>query len=438
MWMALTAVIALLSGCSTTELADKPATGNPVVRLEVISLRESSSQQAQSSGSGFFVTRDGYLVSNDHVVHPIVEGERCKTQSVKIRINPGERDERVLTGETVAFDQAADIALVKVPGSRNRPTLQLAQPGTLQAGSPVHAQGYPLGGPYKETSGTVIGVLPADARRPTGIVFCTAEVKPGNSGGPVLDQDGKVVAVAVAISNVELLKAFKQVQDAAASGLAQMMEAMAQASAKMKADGDKDGYGSQFDAMIGKGKATLKEHAERSWILEEATKNPNKTHAIDVADVRQLLAKWHIPVDDQVAVTSKRGQSPGVSAPSSIDSKATFPAAEPEHKGASVEGTLVRPRTGEPIPGQTVFVCVPTVLPDGSMGISANAILQQTKTDADGRFRLSNLPVGKRIMVTVTDSNGSFQFVTLTTGDIKRLGEVFLRGDIEKAKKNPN
>lgn len=288
----------VLAGCSTTDVTQQSASGNPVVRLEIISLHRSSNRQVQSFGSGFFITRDGYLLTNDHVVNPVVESERCKSQSIKVRINAGQRGERVVSGKVVAFDHAADLAVVKISGLRNRPTLSLSESGMLPQGSTVRAQGYPGGGPYKETKGTVIGTVPANAQCPTGIMFCSTPVQPGNSGGPVLDDRSKVVGVAVAISDVRFLEAVKQVQDAAASALSNITAALEQAKRKMEASGDKNGYADQLGALAAKGKQSLREHAERSWILEEAVKHPNKTHVIDIADARRFLAKRGVSVGD--------------------------------------------------------------------------------------------------------------------------------------------
>jgi V8-like Glu-specific endopeptidase len=280
-----------VSAAGATHKAD---TRNPVVRLEITSLHESSNRQARSSGTGFFVTHNGYVLTNDHVVRPIVEKERCKTQSIKVRVNQGQRDERVVTGKIFAFDPVADLAVIKISGTNNWPVLPLNAPHALQPGIPVCAQGYPLGGPYKETNGVVIADLPASTERPTGVILTSAPVQPGNSGGPILDGQGNVIGVAVAMSNVELLKSIKDVQDAAKDAMTQMMAALAEASEKMKAQGDKDGYGARMDTMVKKGKVALDKYAEQSWVLAEAVKYPNKTHAIAIADVNRLLDKWRV------------------------------------------------------------------------------------------------------------------------------------------------
>jgi len=300
----------LVAGCATSEVGvqtpggqpagkaegDQPRSraGNPVVRLELTALHRSSGGRVRGYGSGFFITRDGYLVTNDHVVHPVKDGERCQVQSLMVRINQGRDGEHVVPGKVVAFDHAADLAVVKVSGSRNRPVLRLSRPGALRKGSTVRAQGYPRGGPYKETKGAVFAMTSAGGKRPTGIIYCSAPVQPGNSGGPVLDERGMVVGVAVAMSDVRFQRSMKQVQDAAASGLADITAALERAQQRMKAQGDRHGYADRFGAMAVQGRKSLRDYAERSWILEEAVKHPHKTHAIDVTDLHKRLAKWGV------------------------------------------------------------------------------------------------------------------------------------------------
>lgn len=292
--MALLSALAVIAGYATTEAASRLETANPVVRLEITALHQSSNRRVSSYGSGFFVTPDGYIVTNDHVVHPIVNKERCKTQTVKVRVNQGQRDEQVVTGTIFASDPLADLAVVKIPGSQNRPVVTLSAPCTLQLGTLVRAQGYPLGGPYKETQGIVIADLPADTVRPTGLILCSAAVQPGNSGGPVLDVQGNVIGVAVAVSHIKLLQDVKPMQDAARDTLTKMRSALAEASKEMQAQGDKDGYGARMEALAKQGMATLDKYAEQSWVLAEAVLHPNKTHVIAVADVNRLLDQWRV------------------------------------------------------------------------------------------------------------------------------------------------
>jgi len=295
--MALLSALVLsaaIAGYATTEAASRPDNSNPVVRLEITALHQSSNRQVNSYGSGFFVTPDGYIVTNEHVVRPIVGKERCKTQTVKVRVNQGRRDEQVVTGAIFASDPLTDLPVVKIPGVQNWPVLNLSAPSTLQLGTPVRAQGYPLGGPYKETQGIVIADLPANTVRPTGLILCSAPVRPGNSGGPVLDGQGNVIGVAVAVSHIKLLQDVKPMQEAARDTLTKMRSKLAEASKEVQAQGDKEGYVARMEALAKQGMAALDKYAEQSWVLAEAVIQPDKTHVIAVADVNRLLDQWRV------------------------------------------------------------------------------------------------------------------------------------------------
>ncbi|WP_402468993.1 MarP family serine protease [Isoptericola aurantiacus] len=143
------------------------------------------------TGSGFAVGPDR-VVTNAHVVagveRPLVE-------------LPGRA---ALEGRVVYFDPEADLAVVAVDGLDAEP-LDVAP--VLDVGDPAVVQGYPHGGPFTSTGAEVLDV--GSARIPTSggiggadrdIYVLAAEVRPGNSGGPVLSTDGDVVGVIFARS----------------------------------------------------------------------------------------------------------------------------------------------------------------------------------------------------------------------------------------------
>ncbi len=136
-----------------------------------------------SLGTGFFVSNDGLILSNAHVV-----GEE---KVVTVLLQDGRKVEGKV--EAIAPD-GLDLALVKVAVTGTRP-LTISS-GSLQVGSWVASIGHGLGGAWTFTTGMVSNIYPLGAERP---VFQTQiPLNPGNSGGPVVDRHGKLVGVVTA------------------------------------------------------------------------------------------------------------------------------------------------------------------------------------------------------------------------------------------------
>jgi S1-C subfamily serine protease len=142
-----------------------------------------------STGTGFFVSTDGFAVTNAHVV------EGCA--SVQITPNLSRQE----TASVVARDAANDLALLKTTA---KPTAPASLRSGVRVGENVSAFGFPLSGILATggnfTTGTVAAV--AGLGDDTRYMQITAPIQPGNSGGPVLDQDGNVVGVVVSKLNV--------------------------------------------------------------------------------------------------------------------------------------------------------------------------------------------------------------------------------------------
>ncbi len=138
-----------------------------------------------SSGSGFYVTGDGYLVTNHHVV------EGCS------RLARGDGTPL----ELVAADAKNDLALLKGPPVADAARLRVA-PDAMQ-GEPVLTYGFPLQGVLSSSGQLGAGMVSALAglRDQPGHLQIDVPVQPGNSGGPLLDRRGLVVGVVVAKLN---------------------------------------------------------------------------------------------------------------------------------------------------------------------------------------------------------------------------------------------
>jgi len=143
-------------------------------------------QQAQ--GSGFIVSADGYILTNNHVVGDADE--------VTIKLLDG----REFTAKNISTDPESDVAVVKID-TTGLPFLELADSDSLNVGEWVLAIGNPFGLSHTVTA----GIVSAKGRSGIGLsayedfIQTDAAINPGNSGGPLVNLDGKVVGINTAI-----------------------------------------------------------------------------------------------------------------------------------------------------------------------------------------------------------------------------------------------
>jgi S1-C subfamily serine protease len=148
-----------------------------------------SNEEKGGMGTGFFISSEGHIVTNAHVV------EGCSILQARAGIGL-QVDARVL-----AKDTANDLALLKVEA---KPAAYGLLRTGVRTGENVAAFGYPLYGLLATTGNFTVGNVSAVAGigDDTRYLQISAPVQPGNSGGPVLDQSGNVVGVVVAKLNV--------------------------------------------------------------------------------------------------------------------------------------------------------------------------------------------------------------------------------------------
>ncbi len=140
-------------------------------------------RDAQSLGSGFIISDDGYLLTNYHVVKDADE--------IIVRLS----DRRELRGEVIGLDQRSDIALLKIDAT-NLPVVEIGESASLEVGEWVLAIGSPFGFDHSATAGIVSAKgrsLPSENHVP--FIQTDVAINPGNSGGPLFNQEGEVVGV---------------------------------------------------------------------------------------------------------------------------------------------------------------------------------------------------------------------------------------------------
>ena len=140
--------------------------------------------QDEGFGSGFFVSTEGMILTNAHVV-----GEREKVRVVTL-------DGTTYKGEVIEVGEDLDLALVKIEMKGGAPMVSLGNMDDVRIGDWVASIGHGRGGIWTLTSGFVSNIYPAAAQRP---IFQTQiPLNPGNSGGPVFNRHGDVIGIVTA------------------------------------------------------------------------------------------------------------------------------------------------------------------------------------------------------------------------------------------------
>src|SRR5437879_3214806 len=153
-------------------------------------------QVEQGSGSGFIVSQDGYILTNNHVVQG--------ADRVTVRL----LDNREFTAKTIGTDPNTDIAVIKIQ-TTGLPTVRLGDADSTKIGNWVLAIGNPLGEAFTFT--VTAGIVSAKGRLLQGLnssryaiqdfIQTDAAINPGNSGGPLVNVRGEVIGINSAIAS---------------------------------------------------------------------------------------------------------------------------------------------------------------------------------------------------------------------------------------------
>src|SRR5467141_5110793 len=153
-------------------------------------------QVVQGSGSGFLVSQDGYILTNNHVVQ--------SADRVTVRLF----DNREFIGKTIGTDPNTELAVIKIQAT-GLPTVRLGDADSTEIGNWVLAIGNPLGENFTFT--VTAGIVSAKGRLLAGLnqsryaiqdfIQTDAAINPGNSGGPLVNVRGEVVGINAAIAS---------------------------------------------------------------------------------------------------------------------------------------------------------------------------------------------------------------------------------------------
>ncbi|GAB7023730.1 DegQ family serine endoprotease [Salidesulfovibrio brasiliensis] len=146
-------------------------------------------RKQNSLGSGFIISEDGYVVTNNHVVQD--------ADKVSVLLQDEEKE---YEAKVVGLDPETDLALLKIEAGQKLPVLRFGNSETARVGEWVLAIGNPFGLGHTVTQGIIsakgriLGAGPFD-----DFIQTDASINPGNSGGPLIDLDGRVIGINTAI-----------------------------------------------------------------------------------------------------------------------------------------------------------------------------------------------------------------------------------------------
>ncbi len=147
--------------------------------------QQPQTRKQKAQGSGFIISKDGYILTNNHVVE----------NADKITVFTS--DEQEYKGELIGADPQSDVALIKISADKDLPVLPLGDSDKLEVGEWVIA----IGNPFGLSQTVTAGVVSAKGRNRVGLndyenfIQTDAAINPGNSGGPLLNGRGEVVGI---------------------------------------------------------------------------------------------------------------------------------------------------------------------------------------------------------------------------------------------------
>ena len=166
-----------------------PFAGTPFGEMFGMGQGQPQTRQAQSLGSGFIISSDGYIVTNNHVVSAGAEGASVEQITVTLT------NKEEYTAKLVGRDAATDLAVLKIVSNKPLPFVKFGDSTKARVGDWVVAIGNPFA-----LSGTVTAGIISALHRGTGgtydkFIQTDASINQGNSGGPMFDMRGNVIGI---------------------------------------------------------------------------------------------------------------------------------------------------------------------------------------------------------------------------------------------------
>lgn len=153
--------------------------------------KRGETQNVNGMGTGVVIDERGYILTNHHVVDGVK----------KIEVTLADRQEYVAT--RVAHDNKTDLAIIKINSAKKLPVINIGTSSDLMPGEPVVAVGNAYGYEHTVTCGIISAlhrsVQVSDSQNYKDLIQTDASINPGNSGGPLLNIDGEMIGINVAV-----------------------------------------------------------------------------------------------------------------------------------------------------------------------------------------------------------------------------------------------
>ncbi len=201
--------LGVISGSATSWGVDDTARSTPIVRAiqrseaAVVNIQGNktitntsnsgtiSKQEVNGMGTGVIIDRRGYIITNLHVVEEV--------QRIEVTLADGTS----AIAKLLNYDPETDLALIKIPTTTDLSTIHFGTSGDLMRGETVVAIGNPFGYQHTVTQGIISALhrnIPVNGSQEyKDLIQTNADINPGNSGGPLLNLDGDVIGINVAV-----------------------------------------------------------------------------------------------------------------------------------------------------------------------------------------------------------------------------------------------
>lgn len=182
---------------STTKMVrtSDPFFDDPFFRYFFGSPPPAREQIQPSIGSGFIISEDGLVITNEHVI----------SGATDIKITIGNKDDEY-SATVIGSDYDLDLAVLRIDGAKNLPYLKMANSEDVKVGNWVIAIGNPFGFDHTVTVGVISAKgrpITVENRRYKNLLQTDAAINPGNSGGPLLNLAGEVIGINTAVAQAQ-------------------------------------------------------------------------------------------------------------------------------------------------------------------------------------------------------------------------------------------